>query len=390
MPPKKTWRWLTSGSSVRIFTEMIDAETRQVRWADTFNRAMDDVFAVQAEIAQTIARVLQMELAPPVSGRLIRGAPSLEAYLLYLKGRYAWNRLSMAGFGAAVDIFEQAIAEYPEYAVPYAGLADACVSMATWGEMRPRESFQKAIKASQHAMKLDPLLPHAYASAAMSLAFYERKWEEGTRLARKAVELEPSYGFGHFAYGACLSARGRIQEGHGCFEEAVALDPLSVRFNRVLGLSYFYQRQFSNAEKWMRSALDMHVEPLQTRYMLAQVLLAQRRFAPAMEQARLCQVDPPNAVTLGLLGTCHASLGQLDEARDVLTKLTHLSAANYVDPFAAGQVHIALGNIDQALEAVQQMLEERTFTSSFLEWAPTMDPLRSESRFTAMLAQLKG
>ena len=125
-----------SGSSIRIFAEMIDAETRQVRWADTFNRTMEDVFSVQAEIAQTIARVLQMELTPPVSGRLIRGAPSMDAYLLYLRGRYAWNRMSTSGFEMAVDTFERAIAEFPTYASPLAGLADAYVSMAMWGEIR--------------------------------------------------------------------------------------------------------------------------------------------------------------------------------------------------------------------------------------------------------------
>lgn len=379
-----------SGSSVKIFAEMLDADTRQVRWADTFNRTMDDVFAVQAEIAQTIARVLQMELAPPVSSRLIRGAPSLDAYLLYLRGRYAWNRMSAPGLGVALDIFEQAISDFPEYASPYSGLADAYLSMSFWGELRPRDTFQKALKAAQSAMKLDPLHPHAYSSAATAIAFYEWKWEEGVELARKAIELEPSYSYGHYILGACLFALGRIEEANTSLEHSVALDPLSVRYSRMLGLSYYYQRQFSNAQKWIQNALEMHAEPLQTRYLLGRVLLAEGRYEPALEQARLCHNDTPDPLAMGLLGACHAYMGQPAEARDILEKITRLSPTNYVDPFAAGQIHLALGNTEQALESVHQMLEERTFPSVFLEMDPAVDTLRNEPRFMTMLTRLKG
>jgi serine/threonine-protein kinase len=379
-----------SGSMVRIFAELINAETRQVRWADTFNRTMEDVFAVQSEIAQTVARVLQMELAPPVSGRLIRSAPSLDAYLLYLKGRYAWNRLSTPGFGTAVDIFEQAIAKHPTYASPYAGLADVYASMVLWGEVRPRDICTKALNAADHAMKLDPLLPHAYASGAIATGLYERRWDEALQLAHRSTELEPSYSFGHFAYGICLAARGRIKEAHNYFEESLALDPLSVRTNRAVGWSYYFQREFSNAEKWMQAALEMHAEPLQTRYLLGQVFAAQRRFEAALEQAQQCQTNPPDPLTLGLLGACQAHLGYFQEAREVLAKLSILTKSDYVDPLAVGRVHIALGNMGHALESVEEMLEERTSVSAFIELDPVFDPLRGEPRFKELVAKHRG
>ena len=150
--------------------------------------------------------------------------------------------------------------------------------------------------------------------------------------------------------------------GRGAYnslETAAILDPLSVRANRTFGWSYYLQRQFSNAEKWLAAALEMHAEPVQTHYLAGQVQLAQRRFGPALEQARLCQTNPPNPLTLGLLRACHATyMGQRDQALEVLTKLNRLAEADYIDPFAAGQVHIALGNIEDGLESIHQMLEE--------------------------------
>lgn len=378
-----------SGSSVRIFAEMIDAETRHVRWADTFDRTIDDVFAVQSEIAQTIARVLHMTLAPPVSNRLIRGAPSMDAYLLYLKGRYAWNRMSRQGFGTALDVFEEAISLYPDYASLYAGLADVYGFMALWGEVRPKDAYEKALNAAERAIELDPLLGQAYSAAAVSTAFYRWHWTEGTALARRALDLEPSYGFGLHVYGTCLLVTGHVEEGHGYLEGAVALDPLSVRANRMLGWSFFLQRRHASAEKWLEAALEMHSEPVQTRYMLGLVLLAQRRFNDALGQAQRAQTDPPDPFTLGLLGACHAYLGRRDEAWETARKLEQMAERSYIDPHAVGLVYIALGETGLALGAIAKMIDERTPSSIFLEMAPTMDPLRGEPKFKEMIAQIR-
>jgi len=377
-----------SGDRLKVFTEMIDAATGEVRWAETYDRTFEAVFTVEAEIAQAVARVLQMTLAPPVSRKPIRGAPSMDAYLLYLQGRYALNRVSVSGYRTAVAIFENTVASFPSYASPYAGLADANAYLALWGYARPRDVFPKAEQAALQALKLDPLLPHAYSSLAAATAFYEWKWEEAVRLARRATELEPSYAFGKQILGCCLLARGELDEARECFERAVALDPLSVRAHRLLGWALYLQRRPSNAEKWLQAALLLDREPPQTHYLLAHVYLSQDRLADALEQARKCQTEPLDPLGLGMLGACLARLGHRREALDIVTKLSRMATDSYIDPHALGQVHIGLGQTDMALECVERSLEEKAPFSMFLKLDPEFDPLRKEVRFEQMVSRL--
>ena len=201
-----------SGNELKIFTEMLDAITGEVHWAQTYERTMNDVFAVEAEIAEAVARILQMTLAPPISRGLIRSAPNMDAYLLYLRGRHAWNRMSADGYRTAAEILDRTASLFPSYASAYAGLADAYVYLALWGCARPHEVFPKALHAAQRALKLDPSLPHAYSSLAAATAFYEWKWEEGAAYARMATELEPCYSFGQHVYASCLLAQGEIDK----------------------------------------------------------------------------------------------------------------------------------------------------------------------------------
>lgn len=203
-----------SGSRLKIFVEILDAETGQVRWAETFDRALKAVFRVEEEIAQAVTRVLQTTLAPPASARLMRDAPNMDAYQLYLHGLYEWHRMSEEGYRSAAEVFERAISLFPTYASPYVGLADAYSHLAFWGYARPREAFPKARRSALQALNLDASLSHANTALAVVTAFYEWKWKKGAELARKASELEPSYAFGQQIYGCCLLALGELS--HGC------------------------------------------------------------------------------------------------------------------------------------------------------------------------------
>ena len=319
---------------------------------------------------------------------MIRGAPNMGAYLLNLQGRYAWNRMSADGYQTAAEIFERAISLFPEYAPPYAGLADAYLYLALWGHERPREVFPKAQRSALQALNLNSFLPHAYSALAAATALYEWKWEEGASLARRAIELEPSYSFGQQIYGWCLLARGESDQALACFERSVALDPLSVRAHRTLGWTLHIQRQPSNAEKWIEAALVLDREPVETRYLLAQVYLSERRFEAALEQARLCQTDPPYPLSLGVLGACLAHLNHRNEALEILAKLSRLAEAGYVDPNAMAQVQIALNDTDSAITSVGRILDERVPFAFFIKLDPEFDPLRPDARFSDLVLRL--
>jgi adenylate cyclase len=377
-----------SGNRLKIFTEMLDAMTGEVHWAQTYERSIEDVFAVEAEIAEAVARVLQMTLAPPVSRGLVRSAPNMDAYLLYLRGRHAWNRMSADGYWTAVEIFERATSLFPSYASAYAGLADAYTYLAIWGLARSREVFPKALQAAQQALKLDPSLPHAYSSLAAATAFHEWRWEEGTAYARTAIELQPSYSFGQHVYGVCLLARGETDEARECFERAVDLDPLSVREHRGLGWMLYLTRRFARAEQWLQAALVLDREPAETHTILAQLYMSQRRFGAALEQAELCQTDPPDPLGLSLLGACLAHLNRREEALKIAVTLSRMAEAGYVPLRAFARMHLALGNVDRTIEYLARSLDERAFFTILLKLDPEFDPLRGVPRFGELVSRL--
>jgi serine/threonine-protein kinase len=377
-----------SGNRLKIFAEILDVASGEVRWAETYARTLDGLFTLEEEIAQAVARALQMTLASSASSWVTRGAPNMGAYLLYLQGRYTWNRMSADGYRTAVEIFERAISLFPEYAPPYAGLADAYLYLALWGYERPCEVFPKAQRSALQALNLNSVLPHAHSALAAATALYEWKWEEGAGLARRAIELEPSYSFGQQIYGWCLLARGESDQAVACFERSVALDPLSARAHRTLGWALHIQRQPSNAEKWIEAALVLDREPVETRYLLAQVYLSDRRFEAALEQARQCQTDPPYPLSLGVLGACLACLNHRNEALEILAKLSRLAEAGYVDPNALAQVQIALNDTDSAITSVGRILDERVPFAFFIKLDPEFDPLRPDARFSDLVLRL--
>ena len=374
-----------SRSRLKIFVEMIDAPTGQVRWAQTFERTLKAVFRVEEEIAQTVAQFLQATL--PVSGRLIRGAPNMDAYQLYLHGQYELHRMSGEGFRAAANLFERAVSLFPTYAPPYAGLADAYSYLAFWGYARPRDVFPKAQRSALQALKLDASLPHANTSLAVVTGFYEWKWKEATALARKATKFEPSYAFGQQIYGCCLLVLGELDQACAQLERGIVLDPLSVRAHRLLGWGLYLQRRTFDAEKWLQAALVLDREPTETRYLLAQVCLSEGRFTEALEHARLSQTDPPNPLSLGVLGACLAHLNHREEAFEIIETLSRQSEAAYVDPRAIADVQIALNNTEGAIESLRRILDERSPWGLFLKLDPQLDPLRSNPQFAALVAE---
>jgi tetratricopeptide (TPR) repeat protein len=313
----------------------------------------------------------------------------MDAYLLYLRARHAWNRMSADGYRTAAEILERATSMFPSYASAYAGLADAYAYLAVWGYARPREVFPKALRAAQRALRLDPSLPHAYSSLAAATAFYEWKWNEGAAYARMASELEPSYSFGQHVYGCCLVAQGEMDEARECFQRALDLDPLSVRAHRSLGWMLYLAHRFARAEQWLQAALVLDREPAETHYLLAHVYMSQRRFAAALEQAELCQTDPPNPYGLSVLGACLAHLSRREEALKIAATLSRMAETRYVESRAIAHLHIALGNIDQAVESVARSLDEREPYLAFLKLDPEFDPLRGDPRFGELVSRLR-
>ena len=376
------------GNLLKISVQMVDSEVGHIQWSRSFDSVMGEVFVIQEEIALAVAQMLHVKLTPRQSRKLTDGAPNMEAYILYLRGRQAWNRVSLEGCRTAIGYYDRAVSLFPGYASPHAGLADAYSYLALWSAMRPRVAFPIVKQAALEALRINPDLAHAQASLAMATLFHDWSLPESAAIAKKATELEPCYGFGQYTYGTCLLVSGQQQEALRCFETAVQLNPLSLRVNRALGWAFYLLRRYQDAENWLQAAIALSTDSIDARCLLARVYLQEDRAHDALNEALQCQEDPTNPLALGILGACLARVNRKDEAEHAIKKLLEMSAVGYVDPYSIGQIYLGLEDFSQALESVRRSLEERTPLAMFFGLDPMLDPLRSDPWFSKINTQI--
>lgn len=374
-----------AGELLRISARITDSRTRRVRWSQVFDRKTSDVFSIESEIARAIARALRAVWQP----EWIQQAPSTEAYVLYLKGRQAWNQMTRKGYQSAIEQFSHAISLYPDFAAPHAGLADVHTWLALWGMARPREALQKGKHAALEALRLDPASAQAHSSLAAVTFFLDWDWQESMLLSKRALELQPCYLDGLQIYGTCLFFLGHFEEARACLEPAVHLDPLSFRMNRTLGTLCYLQGRANEAEKWLEAAIALEPDSMESHYLLASLYLQQRRYDAALNEALKCQKDPSSALGLGILGVALARTGDKAGAVSTVERLAEMSSVGYVDPLASALIHVALGNSGAALECIGDSLRERSPHALLLNVDPLFDDIRSDPRFQNLVSSLK-
>jgi len=364
---------------LRISAKLIDAETRVVVWSSVFDRTLGDVFAIKDEIASAIASTLRVTLGfdplPPVRD----GAPSVDAYMLYLKGRQAWNSLDQRGYETAIDVLSRAITLYPEYALPYAALADVYTACAMWSLMRPFDAMPRAKRAAMEALRLDPRLAQAYASLAWITLFFDRERGQGLALARKAIAMEPGYPFGHFVEGTCLALLARFPEAVAAFERAMQLDPLAIRVMRGLAWTLSACGRYEEAERIVQRMREGAPESPDPHYILALIYMQQRRYGEALESLGRAHHAPQTPLGFGLEGAIRAACGDADGARRILGDLEVMPG--WVDPIVGCRIHLALGETDRALDDLRRAFDERSPLALYASVDPLFEPLWSDPRF---------
>ena len=373
-----------AGELLRVSARIIDSGTRQVWWSQVFDRTTSDVFSIENEIACSIAQALRAAWQQ----EWIRKAPSTEAYVLYLKGRQAWNQMNRKGYQSAIEQFNRAILLYPDFAAPYAGLADAHTWLALWGMMRPREALPRGKHAALEALRLDPASAQAHSSLAAAKFFFDWDWQGSLGLSNTALELQPGYLDGLHIYGTCLFFLGRFEEARSFLEPAVQLDPLSFRMNRTMGTLCYLQGRANEAERWLEAAIALEPDSAESHYLLARLHLQQRRYDAAMNEALKCQEDPSSALALGILGVALMRNGDETGALSTVARLAEMSSVGYVDPLASALVHVALGNSDAAIEFLGNSLVERSPGALLLNVDPLFDEIRSDPRFQNLVSSL--
>ncbi len=378
-----------AANSLRISAKLIDASTGLSLWSGVFDRAPDDVFAVQSEIARAIADSLRVTLVPAAELTPVeRTSGNLEAYMFYLKGRHYWSQMSQEGIQNALKQFDKAISLYPGYAPPYAALADSYAHLTVWGAIEPGEGTSRAKRAVLEALRLDPRLADACATLGGILSTFEWHWEEGGRQLRRAIELQPSNVHAHEIHALHLMYRAEFPAALRSIERALQLDPLSPRGVRIKAFYHYYQRQYDKALEVLTAALPLDATNHEVQSLRGWTYVRKGLYEQALELFRELPEGPFLAVKLGALGEAYACSGRVAEAREELEKLDALSATGYVSPRSRCYIYCGLGDWDRLFEELEQAYTDHCPWMSALNVDPRFDAIREDARFISLLSRM--
>jgi serine/threonine protein kinase/tetratricopeptide (TPR) repeat protein len=370
------------GDNLSISIEMVDVHNNLHLWGEKYNWKMEDIFAVQENIAAQISDKLRLRLTGAEKKRLGRRyTENLEAYQLYLKGRYFWNQRTGDAFRKAIECFDQAITRDPIYALAYAGLADCYTLMPWYGYLWPRESFPKAKTASRRALEVDPRLAEAHTSLAHSLMNYDWDWKEAEKEFRRALDLNPNYVTAHYWYSDYLTAAGRLDEAIQQARRGQELEPLSLIANAYLGSRFYYARQYERALDQLQRTLEMDGKFRAALYWLGQVYLQLRRYDEALTALEQSGIGKG-------IGLTYAWMGRTEKAREVAHELEQQSLARYVAPLDIAKTYMGLGEADKAFAWLEKACQERDVWVYFLNVDPELDLLRTDVRFDHLVRRI--
>jgi len=377
-------------NDVRVTAQLIQTKDQTHVWARQYDRELDKLLPLQGEIAQEIADEIQLTLGDPhkfnAAHRTVSpSTASYEAYDLYLKGRYFWNKRTQEGFKQAAEYFQQAIAKDPNYARAYAGLSDTYGLTSTWHWGPPKQLMPKARDAAVKALELDENLAEAHTSLALIAENYDYDWLTAEKEFRRAIQLDPGYATAHQWYAECLSFQGRFDEALAESERARRLDPLSLIIATDHAAILYYARQYDRAIAQFRSVLDMdpHFGRAET---IIPAYVEEGRFAEALEEIkrRLPPDDCP--WTCATKAYVYGRWGQTAQAEKELAQMKRTIS----DPDSAFFLlpYIATGRNDQAIAVLQKAYGERSNFVVNVKVEPAFDPLRSDPRFQNLLRRI--
>jgi serine/threonine-protein kinase len=376
------------GDRVRIVAQLIDAETDQHLWAETYDRQLTDIFVIQADVALHIAAALKAELSPDEKTRIHKEPTSdLQAYQLYLQGRHCFIRFTQEGMRKGIEYFEQAIARDPSYALAYTGVALAYVELGEGGAFRPDEAYARAKEAVAKALEVDGDLGEAHSTLAYLRFVGDYEWSDAEQEFKRALELNPSSADTYDYYGRMLSALERHDEAIAMLTRAHELDPLAHRVDVATALL-----RAGRYEEALREASP--VIELDPNYARGHATLGWAYLKKGLcdeglvELKKSVTLSPGNTTWLAQLGQAYGLVGKVGEAREVLQQLQELSRQRYVSPYHMAYVYTGLGEQDTAIDWLERACVERAGAVYGIKGSFLFTTLRSHPRFTALLTKL--
>ena len=381
---------LRSGNRVRISAQLIRARSDQHLWTESYERDLRDVLALQSEVARNVANSIRIQVTPMEAGRLESTSPvNEEAYQLYLKGRYHWNKRNPDALNKSLEYFQQAVSKDPQYAPAYAGLADTYRLLGQFAVLPLRVSTDKAKAAAQTALKLDKDLAEAHASLGIGSLMDHFDWRQADRELSTAIELNPGYASAYQWRAVSLASTGRVEEGVNMARRAQELDPLSLIINAYLGFAYYESRNYDSAADQCKKTLELDPNFAVAHSYLALAYAQKGAYELALEEARKGVELSGGAANLKvMLAVVTAAAGKRTEAQQMAVQLAGAAHEGYLNPAEIGVIYAQLGEKDRAFQWLETAYEEGSIWTAFLKSEAALDSLRSDPRFGRLLREV--
>jgi TolB-like protein/Tfp pilus assembly protein PilF len=377
-----TGRVLQRGDTLVIQADLVDVATGAQLWGERYNRRVSDIFSVQEEIANQISSTLRLRLSGDDQKRLTkRYTDNTEAYQLYLKGRYYWNKRTEETIKRGIDYFQQAIDKDPNYALAYAGLADSYVVLQYYSRLAPQELQLKAKDAARKALELDDTLAEAHNS--LGSVFWDHDWDiaRAEEEFKRAIDLNPNYASAYQWYSTLLSQSRRHEEAITTAKRALDLDPFSLIVNSETGVVYRYARRYDQAINQLQKTIEMDSNFAPAHTTLGLVYLEKGQHKEAIAELRKAIDLSRDDQMLAALGYAYAVTGQKGEAKALLNEMIERSRRGGVSAFQVAIIHTGLGDKDQAFEWLEKAYQQHSGWLSVLAVEPRFDSLREDPRF---------
>ncbi len=382
-------RVMQRGDVLNVQAELVDVAKEAQLWGERYHRKVADIFEVEEEIARHIAEKLKVKLSGEEEKKLgKRYTENTEAYQLYLKARYHFNRRTAEDIQRGIDYCRQAIAKDPDYALVYSAMADCYVILSIFAPIPGKELMANAKIAAAKAVEIDPTLAEAHTSLGAARFFGDRDWAGAEREFHRAIELNPGYWLAHSWYAIIAASVGRAEIALPESKRAQELDPLSLVIHHLAGLALYLAHRYDEAIAICRKGLELDPHYGLLRFWLGLALVAQRQHEEGITELEKAWrgLGP---LASGSVGYAYAVAGRRNQAQKVFDELQELARSKYVDPFQFAIVHAGLGETDMAFECLEKAREDGSgILALYIKTWPALDSLRPDPRFADLVRRL--
>jgi len=379
------------GNRVRISTRLINVPDESLLWSEQYNREFEDVFAIQDEISLAIIDKLKVQLLGEEKEKVVkRYTENLEAYNLYLQGRYFLNMRTEEGLKKGLDYFQQAIKKDPGYALAYVGLADSYIVLAGYEVFSPKDAFPKAKAAAMKALEIDDMLADAYISLAVIKFENDLDPIAAEKGYKQAIEINPGLASAHKRYAELLSALGRHEEAIKEIKLAQELDPLSLISSTVAGTIYYQAREYDQAIEQCKEVLEKEPNFIPAHAFLGKSYIQKSMYEDAISEfQKSVMLSSRSPLYIAGLAHAYAVAGKEEEALKIIEELKELSKKKYIPSYSIALIYVGLNEKEQAISWLEKAVEERYFRVLNIKVDPRFNSLNSDSRYKALLKKLR-